>query len=66
MTNRSMKIKLPNIRNFKSQIEKHKKAIAAHRDALCTLIADAEDITGCCDAAIESLNCACDELSEYL
>ena len=47
-------------------IQKHKDAIAKHRDALRALVADAEQVAECCDSAVSDLDSAIDTLSQYL
>ena len=48
------------------QIEKHTKAIAAHRDRLRELHDDLTAVLESADDAIDSLNYAIDKLSEYV
>lgn len=47
-------------------IERHKDAIAKHRDALRVLIEDAATVEDSCTDAIESLGYAVDILSQNL
>lgn len=52
--------------SFAKSIERHKNAIAKHRDALRVLIEDAETIEASCTDAVENLDYAVDILSQYL
>lgn len=60
MTNR----KLPS--SIIKDIEKHKAAIAMHRDALRNIQIDIETILDSTDSAVQDLEVAIDTLSQYV
>ncbi len=58
--------KIRTVKAFDKKIKALTAKIAKDRDALRDLISEVEDITECCDRAIESLESAADSLSELL
>lgn len=53
-------------RSILREVNRHKAAIAKHRDALRDLIEDAEAVSESCDDAVRSLESAADALSQNL
>jgi len=58
--------KWPSINALLRQIDKHKNAIATHRDALREIYADLEAIVESSDEGLRLLEAAVEELSSYL
>lgn len=63
----SAKTAMPKIpKRLLAAIERHKKAIGEHRDALRELIEDVEAVIDSSDRGVEYLESAVDALSEYV